>query len=132
MRGWPLDLAPTREGLEAGGLQSLRLVTMLGGLAILLGSTGRQALMAGIYVLMQPLAYVGISAQRFTARLWLTLDYVERPQMPVTHRMTSMRDLMGELPDVESTAIALNIPRFTWCDAVVTAFCSIVLIWILR
>lgn len=74
---WTMQIAPTYEGLESGLLQSIRLIVMLAGLAILLGSTQREQLMAGIFQLLMPLRCLGIGSERFTARLWLTMHYVE-------------------------------------------------------
>ncbi len=78
--GWPTWLSPTYEGLMAGALQTLRLLSMLAGFVLLLGSTPREDLMAAIYQLLRPLRRVGISPQRFSARLWLTLEYLEHPR----------------------------------------------------
>lgn len=74
---WTLRIAPTYEGLQSGLLQAARLVIMLAGLAVLLGSTPREQLMAGIFQLLLPLRHCGLGVERFTARLWLTLHYVE-------------------------------------------------------
>jgi energy-coupling factor transport system permease protein len=84
LHGWE-SLPLTYEGLHHGLLQAARLTVMLAGLALLLGTTPRDNLMAGIYRLIYPLQYLGISPDRFAARLWLTLHYVEleRPQQHV-------------------------------------------------
>lgn len=78
LKGWSPDFAPTYEGIAQGLLQAARLAMMLAGLAILLGTTPRNALMAGIFLLMKPLRPLGISPEQFTARLWLTMHYVEQ------------------------------------------------------
>lgn len=78
LKGWNPDYSPTYEGIFQGLLQAGRLAMMLAGLAILLGTTPRTALMAGIFLLMRPLCLIGISPDRFTARLWLTLHYAEQ------------------------------------------------------
>ena len=75
--GLPEWLAPTYEGLHSGLLQALRLVVMLTGLAVLLATGSRETWIAGIYTLIQPLALLGLSPERFAVRLWLTLHYVE-------------------------------------------------------
>lgn len=74
---WPFEFAPTHEGLMQGALQAGRLTVMLAALAILLGATKRDALVAGIFQLIAPLRWVGLNTERFSARLWLTLHYVE-------------------------------------------------------
>lgn len=84
LAGWPYDFAPTYEGLQGGLVQAGRLVIMLTALALLLGSTARDALVAGIYPLLLPLRLFGLRPERFAARLWLTLHYVEQAP-PRTH-----------------------------------------------
>ncbi|WP_286162421.1 CbiQ family ECF transporter T component [Methylobacillus flagellatus] len=78
--GWPLWLAPSYEGLAAGGLQLLRLALMLAALSLLLQTTSREQFIAGLLQLASPLRFIGLDPQRFAARLWLTLHYLE--QMP--------------------------------------------------
>lgn len=75
--GLPEWLSPTYEGLSSGATQSLRLVVMLAALACLLATGSREVWMSGIYGLLRPLRFCGISAERFAVRLWLTLHYVE-------------------------------------------------------
>lgn len=74
--GWE-SYALTYEGLQQGAIQAARLTIMLSGLALLLGTTPRAELMAGIYRLILPLDVFGMDPDRITARLWLTMHYVE-------------------------------------------------------
>ncbi|MBU3736264.1 MAG: hypothetical protein FGM62_04730 [Methylobacterium sp.] len=78
--GWPLTPfpVPTYEGLLAGVSQAVRISVMLGGIALLLTTTPRDALIAGIYLLTMPIRYFGGVPERFAARLWLTLHYAEQ------------------------------------------------------
>jgi len=74
---WYFSTAPSYEGIGAGIEQILRLAAILAGLAILLVTTGREQLIAGLYFLARPFGFVGLDPERFAVRLWLTLYYVE-------------------------------------------------------
>lgn len=120
---FPDAIAPTYEGLATGGLQSLRLAMMLAALAALLASTSRDAIMAGIYLMLMPLRPLGVSPDRFAARLWLTLHYVEAmPPDSFRHlkqggwRLDAL-EIPGERPD----RIRIEFPSFTVLDAIVLA-----------
>ncbi len=86
VRSWPFEVAPTYEGLADGLLQSARICIMLAGLALLLGTTHRVSLITGFYQLLIPLRFLKFNRERFAARLWLTLHYVDetpKNQLPV-------------------------------------------------
>lgn len=51
---------------------------MLAGLALLLVTTSRESLIVGFYLLLSPLRVFKLNPERFAARLWLTLHYVEQ------------------------------------------------------
>lgn len=129
---WPWEFAPTYEGLEYGAMQLVRLVVMLAGLSVLLRTTRQDALMAGIYTLLRPLGGCGLPVERFTARLWLTLDYVER-----TPEHAASRWMMQEVTDhVEFEAgqspIRLEVPVWTVHDSVLVCAMFSLLLWCLR
>ena len=71
------EYSPTYEGIYQGVLQLSRLIFALAGLAILLGMLSQQQLISGLYVLANPLRYIGISRARLVVRLALTLQYAE-------------------------------------------------------
>jgi len=120
VRGWDAGIAPTYEGLREGLLQAGRLAVMLTALALLLGTTQRSALMAGIYRLLLPLQSLGVPAGKFTARLWLTLHYAELEQ---PREKTAFRGLFDMISDAESRSaidsVRFSLPRFTPLDGVV-------------
>ncbi len=126
VHGWNPAFAPTLEGITSGMLQAGRLVVMLAGLALLLGSTGREALMSGIYVLIQPLQVLGLSPGRFTARLWLTLHYVEQAPVHPQGTKWAMLDRLA-LDDFtdSSQQLVLQMPGLGWVDAL--ALCALAL-----
>lgn len=74
---YPMSIAPTYEGVDLGVIQIEKLVISLAALSMLFSTNSKENLMVGLYVLLSPLKYLGLSVERFTARLLLTFDYVE-------------------------------------------------------
>ena len=71
------DTAPTYEGVQSGLLQVGKLLIAIASLSILFATCSQMQLMTGLYYLLLPLQWLGLNLERFTARLLLTLDYVE-------------------------------------------------------
>lgn len=132
IKEWPLDagqaFAPTYEGLSSGLLQAAKLCIMLAGLSFLLATTDREKLIAGFYLLAIPLRMIKLDPERFAARLWLTLHYVEQaPKAPmgktvVRHHLT---DSIAKLSTIDERVegapenIELVLPHLTWRDFLV-------------
>lgn len=114
----PWILAPTYEGLSTGAMQFARLCIMLAGLSLLLATSSREDLIVGFYLLLRPLSRMGLSAERFAARLWLTLDYVEQSSLQRDGRNLLERLASGmAAPPVSATQhIELVAPRLGWRD----------------
>ncbi len=87
---WPLlaQFSPTIEGLITGLLQLERVVTMLAALAILAGLLSQQQLMSGLYYLIYPLRYVGLSPEKLVMRLALTMQYAEAALLDTARKTT--------------------------------------------
>lgn len=130
--GWPFDLSPTYEGLLAGSTQLIRITVMLAALSLLLVSNTKQQLISGFYFLLSPLKWLGLDVERFAARLWLTLHYVElQQQAPKNpHIFTNLGQSLSAIftetqhADVE---ITLEKPQFSWLDYGLIAFMLAVL-----
>lgn len=71
------NLGPTREGLLLALTHLLRLTLVLALLAILLQFTPVDDLVAGLYGLLWPFAWLGLERERVALRLLLVLRYVE-------------------------------------------------------
>jgi energy-coupling factor transporter transmembrane protein EcfT len=119
----PDYLAPTYEGLQAGLMQMGRLAAMLAALSLLLASSSREDIMVGVYLMLLPLRPIGIAPERFAARLWLTLHYVETMPPGVLRRLrqhgwclqTALQEAAGERPD----SVQLQFPKFQLMDILV-------------
>lgn len=111
--------SPTREGLLDGAYQLMRLLSVLAGLALLLTMLHRERLMAGLYVLLHPLGWLGVPRERIAVRLAITLDLAE----------TTMRDAAGDWrttlqqalrpPAAPNNTLHLQVPVLLWTDVLV-------------
>ena len=77
IQGWDYLFSPTYEGLASGLLQVFRMLTLLAVLSLIMAINTKQQLISGFYFMLLPLQSVGLKIERFAARLWLTLEYVE-------------------------------------------------------
>lgn len=137
---WPFSVSPTYEGVKAGATQTLRIICMLAALSMILANNTKQQLISGFYFILSPLKYLGLTVERFAARLWLTLHYVELNNDEVQRRaknhntsLLSRLKTMTDLKvnhDVESdlSVIEFNIPQFRLLDYSVIALLSAAII----
>jgi Cobalt transport protein len=134
---WPFDFSPTYEGMIAGLTQMLRMLLMLAGISIILACNTRQQLISGFYFIFSPLDYFGLKVERFAARLWLTLHYVEL-QSQTKHS----KDFMSQLKNMamlkpnqvnEDISVTLTVPKFNIVDfASLTILMTSALIFIFK
>lgn len=118
----PEALGITYEGLYAGALQLARLLAMLAALSVLLATSSREDIMVGLYLLLQPLRLFGLAPERFAARLWLTLHYVETMPKGVLQNLRRhgwrLEDILEQEVERPET-VELRFPAFRWSDALV-------------
>ena len=119
--------SPSLEGLLDGGLQLMRLLIALAGLAILLDRLHRQQLMAGLYSLFAPLQWLGLSRARLAVRLALTLHYAEVVMLRTLSWQDNLRSLFEPHGEV-TKALLLPVYRFTLADALLLAG-ALLLLW---
>jgi len=123
LRNWPIDLAPSYEGLREGFYQIARISLVLAGISLLMTTSTRENLMAGIYTIIKPLSLLNVSPERFTARLYLTLQYIDK-----TKKRNEMQDkisgwqegFLARLSNTQDPVLAeivsLDIPSFGLLD----------------
>lgn len=118
---------PSREGLLSGGIQALRLLALLATLALLLATTSRDRILAGLYFLLRPFGLIGVDVDRIAARIWLTLHYAEQSESRNSgewrERWQSAMHGSGD----EMTGIKLEIGCFTWLDFTALSGAALVL-----
>jgi hypothetical protein len=99
-----------------GGLQMLRLLIALAGLALLLDRLHRQQLIAGLYSLFAPLQWLGLSRERMAVRLALTLHYAEVAMLRSVSWQDNLRSLFEPHTEASKT-MELPACRFAYADA---------------
>ncbi len=75
---FPTQFSPTIEGVQLGMLQILKLLIAIACLNLLFSTCSKEDLLAAFIRLVRPFQWLGLNVERFAARLFLTLDYVER------------------------------------------------------
>lgn len=120
--------SPTREGLLDGAYQLMRLLAVLAGLALLLTLLHRERLMAGLYVLLYPLCWLGVPRERIAVRLALTLDLAETAMRDTASDWRSTLQWALRPPTATSRTLQLHVPPL--CGADVLALCGAgLLLW---
>jgi energy-coupling factor transport system permease protein len=130
--------SPTYEGFVLGLMQITKLLIALASLSLLFASSSKQDLIAGLYMLLTPLKFVGLNVERFSARLMLTLDYVEVFAVDVNHKV-SFKHLeaihMAANDEPVSSILALQLPEFNrsdkWIIFTIIIFSVILIAWFL-
>ncbi|OGT12911.1 MAG: hypothetical protein A2342_07850 [Gallionellales bacterium RIFOXYB12_FULL_54_9] len=125
-----LPYGPSVEGLQEGGLQMMRLLAALAGLAILLDRLHRQQLISGLYSLFAPLQYMGLSRERLAVRLALTLHYAEVAMLRSMSWQESLHSLNTRRSEQEAgnKTMALPVYRFALPDMLLLII-SMLLFW---
>jgi len=125
--------SPTYEGCVLGLLQITKLLIALASLSLLFASSSKQDLIAGLYMLLTPLKLFGLNVERFSARLMLTLDYVEEFAVDTNHKMTfnrldAIHMTVNEMPAPQ--VIDLQLPAFNQSDlwVIFTIIISVVIL----
>jgi energy-coupling factor transporter transmembrane protein EcfT len=69
---FPVNVSPTYEGCNQGLLQIAKLLTAIASLSMLFSTSSKAHLMAGLYLLLSPLKWLGFNVERFTALRYVT------------------------------------------------------------
>jgi energy-coupling factor transport system permease protein len=80
--------------LHAGLLQISRIALVIAGVVVLMATSTREVLMVGIYSIIKPLSLIGISPERFTARLYLTLQYIETSEFKSKNEKSAWQQML--------------------------------------
>lgn len=126
---WPLSISPTYEGITAGITQMLRIVIMLASLSLILACNTRQQLISGFYFIFSPLKRLGLKVERFAARLWLTLHYVELQRDALNkqnfiNQLKNMADIKANNAN-ENISITFVVPSYNFADYAAIALVTI-------
>lgn len=131
--GMPDWIAPTNEGVQTGLIQIGRLAAMLAALSLLLATSNREDIMAGVYLLMQPLRLLGVDPERFSVRLWLTLHYVETMPKGIFQRLRQhdwrLEDILQEAVE-RPDSVQMRFPALRPTDYIVLLLLPVLLWWL--
>ncbi|PPD57187.1 MAG: hypothetical protein CTY10_00310 [Methylotenera sp.] len=134
IKGWMFNLSPTYEGLQTGLLQMFRILALLAMLSVIMAFNTKQQLISSFYFLASPFKCLGLEVERFAARLWLTLHYVESAQ-PSSKDGSLLEQLkvFGQVDTVkyENVSIQFEIPIFKVIDMVVIFALILVIVYML-
>ncbi|MDC7717806.1 hypothetical protein PQU95_11350 [Vogesella sp. DC21W] len=127
--------SPSQAGLQLGGEQALRLLVMAASVRLLWQAYGQAGFLAGLRVLLAPLAMTGVPVSRFCLRLVLTLQQAER-LLQVRPRL-SLSWLAGELQADQGSQtlpdkVELGFYSWQYRDAVLVCVACLVLIIIMK
>jgi len=121
--------SPSREGLQDGVSQLLRLLTALAALAILLDRLHRMQLISGLYTLFAPLQWMGEVRERFAVRLALTLHYAEAAMLRGKRGWQETLDGLFEPHGESDREMGLPLYRFGYADALLLGLTLSLLWW---
>lgn len=118
---FPIQFAPSYEGLSLAVIQLARLFIALAALNLLLTGSPQQEMMLGLYLLLLPLKYLGLNVERFAARLMLTLHYVEALAEDVKHRLNfdALDQAYTMKADAVASAVHLQQRSFKLLDKII-------------
>lgn len=126
------SISPTYEGLLAGCTQALRIMVMLAALSLIMACNTRPQLISGFYFICLPLKYLGLDVERFAARLWLTLHYVETQQtdnkLGFLENLKNMSPARNNETMYDDVEISFALPKFTILDYVSIALLAALII----
>lgn len=109
---WPVlrDWSPSLPGVQAGGMQMLRLLLLLWLLDVLVVGMGAQRMMSGLHSLFSGLRWLGFPAERTTVRLGLTLQAMESNSL----RLKDLTEMLKGLPAKEAGPAAFTLRQEPW------------------
>jgi len=109
-----ISWAPTYEGMEIASLHTLRLIVMLGLLAWLLESLGRDGLVSALWGLLHACRAIGIDPRPLVVRLALVLGNLQAPPEKGAWRHL----LDGRRQSAGPATLNLSLPRWAARDTV--------------
>ncbi|WP_366910262.1 hypothetical protein [Methylotenera sp.] len=115
----PSSVAPTIEGCILGIIQIVKLIIALATLSILFATSSKEQLMIGLHLMLLPLNLLGLNTNKFTARLLLTLGYVEElaANLKFKFRFDQLDNMLSTTELINhSRVVTLHNLAFKWTD----------------
>lgn len=121
------SFSPSLQGMHGGALQAWRLALLLAALALLLHACPQESLLSGLYVLLRPFRAIGLNPDRAAVRLWLTLHYArQQSRQKMQAWREELRSALCPAPDA-ALQVTLEMPAFTWRDAMALVLATLLL-----
>lgn len=108
--------SPVDSGVANGLQQITRLIMILAGLTILLASLSQAELVSGMYTLLYPLRYIGLSRERVAVRLALTLQYAESALLKKTDHWQAILEQSLKPDEALGGVIELKVTKLNLFD----------------
>ena len=127
---WPQmgAFSPIDSGLANGLQQITRLIMILAGLTILLASLSQAELVSGMYTLLYPLRYLGLSRERVAVRLALTLQYAERAMLNKADNWQAKLVQALKPNEVSEGVVELKVANYNLLDCLLFAASTTVIL----
>lgn len=108
--------SPGCAGVLDGGIQLIRLLTVLAGLSMLLTLLSPVQLTGGLFILLHPVRYLGFSRERLAVRLALTLHYAENAMHDTAHDWRASLTSLSSHAQAGGDIIELELLPFSLQD----------------
>lgn len=120
--------APTYEGIAEANLHAMRLIVMLGCLAWLFRSLGRDGIVSGLWGLLKPFRALGLDTERLVVRLSLVLEHLQKPMdKGAWRKMLSRQEDHPVGPDI----LHIDVPRWAMRDSLLALLVAAALLGVL-
>jgi energy-coupling factor transport system permease protein len=121
----PSQIKVTYEGVFSGLLQMLRLLTAIASINYFFSNSHKMDLLIGLDALLSPLKWLGLNVERFSARLFLTLDYVDDFAMNSTIKMDFLNKLNEPTQFLEVQYLQIpHVPLTLFDRLIISAICA--------
>lgn len=109
-----MDWTPSIQGVFEALIQCLRLITMLGILAILMSHFDHRSLLLGLYTLFKPLNAIGFPSQRSVVRLTLVLQQLNQSRGKESDWHVELLSIFAPPAEVCATEQSIEISTQAW------------------
>jgi hypothetical protein len=123
-----ISWAPTYEGIAEASMHAWRLILILGCLSWLFARLGREGLLAGLWGLLLPAAWIGLDGERLVVRLSLVLERLQQPP-----EKGAWRRILSPAADLNQGPAVLTLQTLAWRtrDSVLVVLAALLMIGVL-
>ena len=126
------EWSPSVTGMTDGLIQAWKLLLMLASLTWILGTTGREQFLYGIYWILWPAQYLGVNREQVAARIGLTLEYAVQGKANDASWFNRLKDGVAQDEINQTTQVALMLMTFRWQDGFLLVMGILLMAWVSR